>query len=176
VNGQNSPRKPSGPKKAKQQTNKRKSKMKKLRITFGTILLVLGCFALPPAVKAGSPPIVGLWDVYYTSDNFGFLYETYDQWHSDGLEFEVNSIGPGAVCQGTWKQTAGGSVQLFHVGFTYGGAPCPAGNVRFEETQTVTVSLDRNSYDGRYDIKYFDADGNSCEDTGSMHATRLSVQ
>jgi hypothetical protein len=45
--------------------NKRKSKMKRLNITFGTILLVLGCFAFSPVVKA-EPPIVGLWQVEYT--------------------------------------------------------------------------------------------------------------
>ena len=93
--------------------------MKRLNITFGTILLVLGCFALSPALKAGQA-IVGLYDVQYTSD-FGPKFETYDQWHSDGLEFEVANIAPSVVCQGTWKQTAGRAVQLFHVGFTFGG-------------------------------------------------------
>lgn len=148
--------------------------MRRLNMKFGTILVVLGCFAFSPTAKA-DPPIVGLWDVHYVSNVFGPLFETYDQWHSDGLEFEVNSIAPGATCQGTWKLTSGGRVKLFHVGFTFGGGPCPTGNVRFEETQLITVSLDRNSYDGTYDIKYFDANGNFCEDTGTVHATRLSV-
>ena len=48
--------------------------MKKLNITFGTILLVLGCFAFSPAAKA-YPPIAGLWHEYYTSD-FGPPFET----------------------------------------------------------------------------------------------------
>ena len=60
--------------------------MKKTNITFTTILLALGCFALSPAAKADEP-IVGLWDVHYTSD-FGPQFETYDQWHSDGQEFD----------------------------------------------------------------------------------------
>ena len=152
--------------------------MKKSNSTFLTILLVLGCFALLP-VKAveGAPGIVGLWNVQYTSDVAGPLFQTYDQWHSDGQEFEVNQIFPGAVCQGTWKQTSTRSVRLFHVGFTYGPVPCSNAAFRFEETQLVTVSLDRNSYDGTYDNKFFDADGNLvCEDTGTMHATRLSVE
>jgi hypothetical protein len=38
--------------------------MKKLNMTFATILLVLGCLALSPTVKA-DPPIVGLWEVHY---------------------------------------------------------------------------------------------------------------
>jgi hypothetical protein len=154
--------------------------MKKRNIMFTTILLVLGCFLLSPAVKAANgaptadgPPIVGLWDVHYTSDALGPWAETYDQWHSDGLEIETPDFAAG-VCMGTWKQTATRTVHLFHVGFTHGGG-CP-GNVRFEETQINTVSLDRNSYDGTYDQRYYAADGTLvCEDTGTVHATRLSV-
>ena len=41
--------------------------MKKLSITFGTILLVLGCFAFSPAAKADQP-IVGLWHNHFVSD------------------------------------------------------------------------------------------------------------
>jgi hypothetical protein len=74
--------------------------MKRLDITFATILLVLGCLALSPAVKA-DPPIMGFWDVHYTSDVLGPLFETYDQWHSDGNEFEVGSVFPAMMCQGT---------------------------------------------------------------------------
>jgi hypothetical protein len=61
--------------------------MKKLSITFGTILLVIGCFAFSPAAKA-DPPISGLWHEYYTSD-FGPPFETYAQWHIDRLEIET---------------------------------------------------------------------------------------
>ena len=77
--------------------------MKKLNITFATILVVLGCFSLSPAVKAeDGPPIVGLWDVTYTSDNPNnpmSPFETYQQWHSDGLEIETPSFTAG-VCMG----------------------------------------------------------------------------
>jgi hypothetical protein len=39
-----------------------------------------------------------------------------------------------------------------------------------------TVSVDRNSFDGTYDQKFFDATGNLVlEDTGTIHATHLSV-
>ena len=155
--------------------------MKKRNITFTTILLVLGCFSLSPAVKtadgarlAAGPPIVGLWDVQYTSNITGPTFHTYDQWHSDGLEFEVNSVAPGAMCQGTWKQTSTRDVQLFHVGFVF--SPTGALVGPFRESQLITVSLDRNSYDGTYDIKYYDTNGNLLsEDTGTMHATRFSV-
>jgi len=46
---------------------------------------------------------VGLLNVYYFAGDTE-IFRTYDQWHTDGLEFEVNSIYPGAICQGTFKQ------------------------------------------------------------------------
>ncbi|HEU5246503.1 MAG TPA: hypothetical protein VFU09_05385 [Candidatus Udaeobacter sp.] len=148
--------------------------MKKLNIRFATILLVLGCFTLSSAVKAveGAPGIVGLWHEYYTS-NFVPPFETYSQWHSDGLEIESPSFSPGQ-CQGTWKQIGARTYQLFHVGWLPGGGP--NGSVRFELRELNTVSVDRNSFDGTYDQKFFDTDGNLvAEDTGTLHATRLSV-
>jgi hypothetical protein len=158
-------------------TNKRKLNMKKRSIAFTTILLVLGCFSLSPPVKAGGlwvSPIVGLWDVHYTSNITGPLFETYDQWHNDGLEFEVNRVGPGAMCQGTWEQTSTGAVKLFHVGFVF--SPNGALVGPFRENQLITVSLDRNSYHGTYDTKYYDTHGHLLsEDRGTMLATRLDV-
>jgi hypothetical protein len=37
--------------------------------------------------------IVGLWDEHYTS-NFGPRFETYTQWHRDGLEIEPPALYP----------------------------------------------------------------------------------
>jgi hypothetical protein len=91
-----------------------------------SLLIALGllCLGLSPATQAaGRPSIVGLWNVHYFQDTTE-LFQTYDQWHSDGLEFEVNSIYPGAVCQGTFKQTASGIVHLFHVVWTFDTSGC----------------------------------------------------
>ena len=78
--------------------------MKKLSITFGTILLVLGCFALSPAAKADprptphprafGPPIVGLWQVDYSSvacDQPVLPPEffTYQQFHRTGWRLKA---------------------------------------------------------------------------------------
>lgn len=145
--------------------------MKKLAITFGTILLVLGCLALSPTAK-GDPAIVGLWLEHYTSNNDP-QFDTYAQWHSDGLEIESPSFSLGQ-CQGTFRQIGGRSVQLFHVGWLSGGGP--GGSVRFELRELNTVSHDRNSFDGTYDQKFFEANGNMVlEDIGTLHGTRLSV-
>ena len=148
--------------------------MKRLNITFGTILLVLGCFWLSPAVEAveGAPGIVGLWLEHYTSD-FGPQFDTYSQWHSDGLEIESPNFSLGQ-CQGTWKQIGARTYKLFHVGWLPGGGP--NGSVRFELRELNTVSVDKNSFDGTYDQKFFDANGSLVlEDTGGLHGTRLSV-
>jgi hypothetical protein len=143
-------------------------------------VLILSCFALSPAVRAqgrpfeGGPGIVGLWVVHYTSD-FGPEFDTYQQWHRDGLEIESPSFSLGQ-CQGTWKQTANRTIQLYHVGWTPGGVPPAPTSVRFVLTEVLTVSQDRNSFDGNYDQKFYDADGNLVfEDTGTTHATRISV-
>ena len=145
--------------------------MKRLNITFTTILLALGCFALSPAAKADQA-IVGLWLEHYTSD-FGPQFDTYSQWHSDGLEIESPNFSLGQ-CQGTWKEMRDRTFKLFHVGWLVGGGP--NGSVRFELRELNTVSHDRNSFDGTYDQKFFDPVGNLVlEDTGTLHATRLSV-
>ena len=147
--------------------------MKKLNIAFGTILLALGCLALSPTAKA-DPPIAGLWHEFYTSD-FGPPFETYSQWHSEGLEIETPNFTPG-VCMGTWKQTAGRTFKLFHVGWTPGGIPPAPTSVRFELRELNTVSHDGNTFNGTYDQKFFDANGNLVsEDMGTIRATRLSV-
>jgi len=51
----------------------------------------------------------------------------------------------------------------------------PFGRLWYVEPNTV-VSTDRNSFDGTYDQKFYDANGNFLfEDTGTVHATRISV-
>ena len=134
------------------------------------IALVLGCFLPSPAVQAQSRTIVGLWKVHYFHGTQE-LFQTFDQWHSDGLEFEVAALGPGAVCQGTFTQT-GGTVQLFHTGFNFDQSGVVSGF--FRETQTNTVSLDDSRYHGTFDLKNFDMSGNFLsEDSGTLKATRL---
>jgi hypothetical protein len=114
--------------------------------------------------------IVGLWDEHYTS-NFGPTFETYSQWHSDGLEIESPGFSLGQ-CQGTFENIGGRTFKLFHIGWLVGGGP--NGSIRFELRELNTVSRDRNSFDGTYDQKFVGANGNLVfEDTGAIHATRF---
>jgi hypothetical protein len=150
--------------------------MKKLNITLGTILLVLGCFAVSPAVQAaGRHPIVGLWSVHYVSTTGGPEVFTFDQWHSDGLEFEVAGLAPGVMCQGTFKQAPDGSIHDYHIAWTFDSTGAPSGY--WDENMVVTVSADGQSYSGTYARSFYDVNGNFLfEDDGTLTATRLSVE
>lgn len=137
------------------------------------IALTLGCFSLAPAAQAaGGHSIVGLWNVHYYVGGTE-IFQSYDQWHSDGLEFEAATAYFGAVCQGTFEQ-AGRTVHLLHVIWTFDGNGAFSGHI--EETQSNTVSHDGNSYAGTFDQKFYDVNGNFLsEATGTLSATRLSV-
>jgi hypothetical protein len=65
-------------------------------------------------------------------------------------------------------------VQLFHTGWNFDASGQLTGY--FKETQTITVSADRQSYDGTFDFKDYDLNGNQLDElTGTMHATRLTA-
>jgi hypothetical protein len=165
-------------------------KMKNQSVTIIALATVLSALALVSAmgqsnasVVATAPSaavqgddgrtIVGLWKVHYFHGTQE-LFQTFDQWHRDGLEFEVAALAPGAVCQGTFKQTESGTIQLFHVGWNFDSTGLLTGY--FKETQTNTVGPDGNTYHGTWDIKNYDTSGNFLnEDTGTLRATRLSV-
>jgi hypothetical protein len=137
------------------------------------IALGLACLLLSPAARAGGPSIVGLWRVHYFSGTVE-IFQSFEQWHSDGLEFEVAALGPGAVCQGTFKQAASGTIQLLHVGWNFDQNGALTGF--FKETQINTVGPNGERYSGMWDIKNYDTNGNFLnEDTGTLKATRLSV-
>jgi hypothetical protein len=147
--------------------------MKKLNITSGAILLVLGFFSLVPmAQAAGRHAIVGIWSVHYVSTTGGPEVFTYDQWHGDGLEFEAANLAPGAVCQGTYKQAPDGSYHNYHVAWTFDSTGAPSGY--WDENLVVTVSADAQSYSGTYARKFHDVNGNFLfEDDGTLTAQRL---
>jgi hypothetical protein len=137
------------------------------------VAMVLGCFSLP--AQADNPgndrSIVGLWRVQYAGD---VVFESFDQWFPGGLEFESANLGLGVLCQGTWKQMPHNVVELFHVNWNYDANGALVGYTY--ETQIDTVSHDRNSYQGTYDFKDYDVNGNLLsEETGTLTATRLTV-
>jgi hypothetical protein len=120
--------------------------------------------------------IVGLWHTVYTMGGATF-FESFDQWHEDGNEFEAADTQIGAMCQGTWVKTAPRKVRLFHVGWNFD----PTGLTLigyFTEIQIDTLSADGKTYDGTFDIQNFDVSGNHLQgqdQIGTVHSTRLTV-
>ena len=128
------------------------------------------------ALGNGKGSIVGLWHTVYTLGGATF-FESFDQWHEDGNEFEAADTQIGAMCQGTWVKTAPGTVRLFHVGWNFD----PTGLTLigyFTEIQIDTLSADAMTYDGTFAIQNFDLSGNHLvgqDQNGTVHATRFTV-
>ena len=139
--------------------------------------LALTCFvSLTADAGKGEAPqasatIVGLWHVQYHGDLEGL--ESFDQWHRDGLEYEVANVFGGS-CQGVWKPQADGTVKLFHTGWNFDANGQVIGY--FQENQIIAVSADRETYDGTFVFRDYDLAGNQLDElTGTMHATRLTT-
>jgi hypothetical protein len=120
--------------------------------------------------------IVGLWHTVYTSGGVT-AFESFEQWHADGNEFEAADLQIGSMCQGTWEKTAPGTVRLFHVGWNFD----PTGVTLigyFTEIQTETLSADGRTYNGTFATTNFDLSGNhvpELDQSGTVHSTRLTV-
>ena len=119
--------------------------------------------------------IVGLWHTIYTSGGVT-AFESFEQWHADGNEFEAADLQLGSMCQGTWEKIAPGTVRLLHVGWKFD----PTGVMLvgyFTEFQTVTLNADGKTYDGTFALQNFDMLGNHVpgDMSGTVHSTRLTV-
>ena len=138
--------------------------------------LVLALPGLTPAMQAADQhSIVGMWSVHYVSTTGGPEVFTFDQWHSDGLEFEAANLVPGALCQGTYKQARDGSYHNYHTAWTFDSTGAPSGY--WDENLVVTVSGDGQSYSGTFAQKFYDVNGNFLfENDGTLTATRLNVE
>ena len=115
-----------------------------------------------------------MWRVHYYEGGQE-VFQTFEQWHSDGQEFESSNEALGVLCQGTWQAVGHSGVQLFHTFWSFDPAT-GALDGYFREHQTLTVSQDGQSYDGTFLIRQYDLNGNRlAELTGTVHADRLTV-
>ena len=131
--------------------------------------------ALQTKAPDNSTSIVGLWYVNYTSGG-QLLYESFDQWHSDGTELENPNLAPatGPLCVGVWKQVGTRTFRLHHVGWNFDINGNSLGSFTLDETNTV--SRNGLTYKGTFDLKFYDVDGNLVDEvTGTQTATRISV-
>ena len=146
------------------------------------VTAALLCCLCPSMVRADDASagegaaIAGLWHNTFTSSVGNPTYETYSQWHPDGLEIDTPNF-MNAVCMGTYSAVKAKKFKLFHVGWTPGGTPFAPTSVRFELRELNKVGKNHDSFDGSYDQKYFDASGNVVfEDKGAIHAARLTTE
>ena len=140
----------------------------------------IGLSSVGTAISSQAKPhhgsIVGLWHTVYTSGGVT-AFESFEQWHADGNEFEAADLQIGSMCQGTWETTGPGKVRLFHVGWNFD----PTGITLigyFTEIQTETLAADGMTYDGTFAIQNFDLAGNHLQGqdlSGTTHSTRLTV-
>lgn len=138
--------------------------------------------------------IVGLWKVSWTSDGTAspqsvptdFDFGTV-QWHSDGTEFNISGArapSTGDVCMGVWKQTGVRTYKLNHVALGWASADSPGAPVvpaafvgPATILQTITLSVDGNSYSGPFTIDQYAADGTTLLEhiAGTITGTRITA-
>lgn len=118
--------------------------------------------------------IVGMWNVQYTN-NGNLVFQSLEQWHSDGLEFEFADIPTitGDICMGVWSKK-GKNYNLYHTGWTFDANGNPNGTMVL--THDDKVARDGNSYAGTFDLKFYDVNGNLLNEiTGDDNATRIAA-
>lgn len=135
---------------------------------------------LPPLARrdAGVPgdkSIVGLWHVEHRLGDGSLYFESFEQYHSDGTEFEFANINPivGDICMGVYSKVDAKTVSLYHIGWIFDEAGNPAGTFTIEGPRKVTQH--GAGFKGTFDAKIYDTEGNLLEeDTGTTTGTRIT--
>ena len=117
------------------------------RPSAGIALATAGIASSNDDFQRGS--IVGLWHNVYTSGGVT-AFESFDQWHADGNEFEAADIQLGAMCQGTWVKTGPGTVRLFHVGWNFD----PTGVTLVGYFTEIQIDTQRRRQDLRRNVRH----------------------
>lgn len=129
-----------------------------------------------PQANSGANPIVGLWHVEHRLPDGSLYFESLEQYHADGTEFEFANQNPaiGDVCMGVYSQTGRRSVDLYHIGWNFDGAGNSIGTFTLEGPRTVTHHGSR--LEGTFDAKIYDTKGNLVEeDVGTTVGRRISA-
>ena len=163
-----------------------------IAVAFNSLLAHASCFeprkgkvipypALPKleittVAPFGNPSIVGLWHIVHNVNGQPFN-EAFEQWHSDGTEFEFADFAPatGDICLGEWTKIGPSTVKLFHTGWTFDAGGNPTGTMVL--TEKNTVSPNGRAFNGTFDIQFFDSNGKlKTEMQGDTMAQRLPAQ
>lgn len=122
--------------------------------------MVLACALIPKSARA-TEPIVGYWQVTFKdADTQEVVLKVWDVWHADRTETENDTFPTvlGNVCQGAWIPLGNRTYGLTHPSFNFLSAPedqegQPDPNTSALILERVTVSTDRNSYQGKGVVK-----------------------
>lgn len=129
--------------------------------------------ALPAAAPTAAPSIVGMWQVVHSA-NGQVVNQAFEQWHSDGTEFEFADFAPatGDICMGTWSKTSTGGIKLYHTGWTFDATGKPTGTMLF--TATYALNAPGTGFKGPFDLKFYDPAGKLLVDVkGQTAGTKL---
>ena len=113
------------------------------------------------AAVASTPTPVGLWYTQFRVDG-QLVDDGFDVWLSDGVEILNDSVAPstGAVCVGIWTQTGPNTYTLKHPSWAFDDTGMNLiGIVMINET--ITVSVDGSSYQGKGSTDIYDLPGNA---------------
>jgi hypothetical protein len=135
--------------------------------------------ARPLANPNDDDGIVGLWHtILYFGNGPEIFDESFEQWHSDGTELNLDNAVPpalGNVCMGVWKQV-GKTIKLRHVAWNFNANGTLAGT--FLLTMTVSVGPGNRTFTGTYVTDSFDLNGTvipSLHAEGAVRAQRITV-
>jgi len=140
----------------------------------------------------GNAGIVGLWKFTFAVDGAqpgSFLDFGTVIWHADGTEVTISGGRPpstGDICMGAWKQVGPNTYKLNHIALAWvssdtppeAGGPQPAAFLGPGiETQVVTLSRSGNSFEGRFTLDQYQADGKTLvvHFAGKVVATRITA-
>lgn len=135
-------------------------------------------------------PIVGLWAFKYISKGNaktlgipdGMILDGGNTlWYADGNENTVSGVRApetGDVCLGIWKRKGEWTYELNHIGLSWDTVHSVPGGPAFIK-QYVTLSHDKNSYEGSFSIRQLDPDGKTLSTPapiiGKIIATRVTI-
>ncbi len=146
----------------------------KLKSAGAHTMVTLPPAPMPQSKHPAGTSIVGMWQVQYTAGG-NPVFQSFEQWHSDGLEFEFADIPtiPGDICMGVWS-LSGKKVSLYHTAWTFDDNGNPSGTMVL--THEDKVAKDDNTFSGTFDLKFYDLNGNLVNEiAGDLSATRISA-
>ena len=133
-----------------------------------------------PALAAGRDSgsndgsIVGLWHVQHLDNNGQLFFEAFQQWHSDGSEWEFANFPAtlGNMCLGVWHSKNLRTVEMNHIAWNFDENENSIGTIVM--LGTFKLNTKANHFEGPTEYKFYDVDGNLTDDIhGSSVADRI---